>query len=111
MGCCWKTRQLAIFRQGAVEGLGPEVADEEIVRAMMVVRANTMTYEAASPQLTQRLLDLLNDGITPAVQSRGIVGEGDWRPWPTSAPPYWVAKDSLAWWIAETDVNDDAPIC
>ncbi len=59
---------------------GTEVAEEEIVRAMMVVRANTMTYEAASPQLTQRLLDLLNDGITPVVQSRGTVGEGDLGP-------------------------------
>ncbi len=75
-----EARQLAIFRQGAVEGLGPEVADEEIVRAMMVVRANTMTYEAASPQLTKRLLDLLNAGITPVVQSRGTVGEGDLGP-------------------------------
>ena len=75
-----ETRQLAIFRRGALAGLGPEVTDEEIVRAMMVVRANTMSYEAASPQLTQRLLDLLNDRITPVVQSRGTVGEGDLGP-------------------------------
>ena len=47
-----ETRQLAIFRRGALAGLGPEVDEEEIVRAMMVVRANTMSYEAASPQLT-----------------------------------------------------------
>jgi histidine ammonia-lyase len=73
-------RQLAIFRRGALAGLGPEVNEEEIVRAMMVVRANTMSFEAASPQLTQRLLDLLNDGITPVVQSRGTVGEGDLGP-------------------------------
>ena len=73
-------RQLAIFRRGALAGLGPEISEEEIVRAMMVVRANTMSFEAASPQLTQRLLDLLNDGITPVVQSRGTVGEGDLGP-------------------------------
>ena len=73
-------RQLAIFRRGALAGMGPEISDEEIVRAMLVVRANTMSYEAASPQLTQRLLDLLNDRITPAVQSRGTVGEGDLGP-------------------------------
>src|ERR1700761_5195654 len=73
-------RQLAIFKRGALAGLGPEIADEEIVRAMLVVRANTMSYEAASPQLTQRLLDLLNDRITPVVQSRGTVGEGDLGP-------------------------------
>ena len=73
-------RQLAIFRRGALAGLGPEISEEETVRAMMVVRANTMSFEAASPQLTQRLLDLLNDGITPVVQSRGTVGEGDLGP-------------------------------
>ena len=73
-------RQLAIFRRGALAGLGPEISEEEIVRAMLVVRANTMTFEAASPQLTERLLDLLNDRITPVVQSRGTVGEGDLGP-------------------------------
>jgi len=73
-------RQLAIFKRGALAGLGPEIADEEIVRAMLVVRANTMSFEAASPQLTQRLLDLLNERITPVVQSRGTVGEGDLGP-------------------------------
>jgi len=75
-----EARQLAIFRRGALAGLGPEISEEEIVRAMMVVRANTMTFEAASPPLTQRLLDLLNDRITPVVQSRGTVGEGDLGP-------------------------------
>jgi histidine ammonia-lyase len=72
--------QLAMFERGAQAGLGPEVSAEEIVRAMLVVRANTMSFEAASPQLTQRLLDLLNDRITPVVQSRGTVGEGDLGP-------------------------------
>jgi histidine ammonia-lyase len=75
-----EARQLAIFQRGALAGMGPEVSDEEIVRAMLVVRANTMSFEAASPQLTQRLLDLLNDRITPVVQSRGTVGEGDLGP-------------------------------
>jgi histidine ammonia-lyase len=73
-------RQLAIFERGALAGLGPEVSGEEIVRAMMVVRANTMSYEAASPALTQMLIDLLNDRITPVVQSRGTLGEGDLGP-------------------------------
>jgi len=36
-----------------------------------------MTLDAPSPQLTQMLLDLLNKRITPVVQSRGTVGEGD----------------------------------
>ena len=69
--------QLQQFRQGAVGGYGPEVSDEEIVRAMMVVRANAMTFNAPSPQLSQRLIDLLNQRITPVVQSRGTLGEGD----------------------------------
>ena len=69
--------QLTAFRTGKTFGLGPEVAEEEIVRAMMAVRANTMTYEAASPQLTQMLLDFLNDDITPVVFGRGSPGEGD----------------------------------
>jgi histidine ammonia-lyase len=69
--------QLANFRRGALWGYGPEVASEEIVRAMMVVRANAMTFNAPSPQLAQMLLDLLNQRITPVVQSRGTLGEGD----------------------------------
>jgi histidine ammonia-lyase len=70
-------RQLQTFRYGAQEGTGPEVAAEDIVRAMMVVRANAMTYNAPSPQLAQMLIDLLNKRITPVVQSRGTLGEGD----------------------------------
>lgn len=73
-------RQLAAFRAGARWGTGPEVSDEQIVRAMMVVRANAMTYDAPSPQLAQMLLDLLNARITPVVQSRGTLGEGDLAP-------------------------------
>ena len=69
--------QLDSFRRGAHAGYGPEVMDEDIVRAMMVVRANEMTYNAPSPQVSQMLLDLLNKRITPVVQSRGTVGEGD----------------------------------
>jgi histidine ammonia-lyase len=65
------------FHSGARWGTGPEIAGEEIVRAMMVVRANAMVYNAPSPQLSQMLLDLLNKRITPVVQSRGSLGEGD----------------------------------
>jgi len=70
-------RELAQFQGGPAWGLGPEVGDEEIVRAMMAVRANGLTYTMASPQLMQMLLDLLNNQITPVVQSRGTLGEGD----------------------------------
>jgi histidine ammonia-lyase len=70
-------RQLATFQNGARGGEGPEVNDEEIVRAMMAERVNTMSYEAATPQVTQMLIDLLNKDVTPVVQSRGSPGEGD----------------------------------
>ena len=70
-------RQLAAFRRGTRSGYGPEVYEEELVRTMMVVRANTLTYAAASPQLTQMLIDLLNHGITPVIKSGGTLGEGD----------------------------------
>src|SRR3984957_10319367 len=69
--------QAARFHAGADWGTGPEIGTEEIVRAMMVVRANVMVYNAPSPQLSQMLLDLLNKRITPVVQSRGTLGEGD----------------------------------
>src|SRR5258707_12847448 len=65
------------FRSGALWGTGPEIGSEEIVRAMMVVRVNAMVHNAPSPQLSQMLLDLLNKRITPVVQSRGTLGEGD----------------------------------
>ena len=72
-----EAEQLERFQLGALAGFGPEVHAEEIVRATMVVRANEMTYNAPSPQVARMLLDLLNKRITPIMQSRGTVGEGD----------------------------------
>jgi len=65
------------FLDGPRQGIGPEVADEEIVRALMAVRANTMIYEAASPALSNILIEMLNRRVTPVVQSRGSLGEAD----------------------------------
>lgn len=65
------------FRNGATAGGGPEVAEEQIVRALMVVRANSLTYEAGSPALLQMLVDMLNARISPVVQTRGGTGEAD----------------------------------
>jgi len=71
-------KMLAQFRRGVANPLeGPEIADEALVRAVMVIRANAMTYNAPSPQLAQMLVDLLNQRVTPVIQSRGTVGEGD----------------------------------
>lgn len=71
-------KMLANFRRGAANPLeGPEIADEALVRAVMVIRANAMTFNAPSPQLSKMLIDLLNKRVTPVMQSRGTVGEGD----------------------------------
>jgi len=71
-------RMMTAFQRGVADPLeGPEIADEALVRAVMVVRANAMTYNAPSPQLAQMLTDLLNKRVTPVMQSHGTVGEGD----------------------------------
>ena len=70
-------RELSAFQGGPTQGIGPEVNDEEIVRAMMAERVNTMSFEAATPQTTQTLIDMLNNDVTPVVESRGSPGEGD----------------------------------
>jgi histidine ammonia-lyase len=70
-------RVAATIRNGPRQGIGPEVADEEIVRAQMAVRANTMIYEAASPAVSNALIEMLNRRVTPVVQSRGSLGEAD----------------------------------
>lgn len=72
-----EAQALRQFRNGAVSGAGPEVAEEATVRAQMLVRANGLTYEAGSPELLQMLVDMLNAGITPVVQTRGGTGEAD----------------------------------
>ncbi|PRH87526.1 aromatic amino acid lyase [Labrys okinawensis] len=72
-----KDQQLARFKNGVRGGYGPEIREEALVRAIMAIRANTMSYEAASPPLTQILIDMLNKRVTPVVQSRGTLGEGD----------------------------------
>jgi histidine ammonia-lyase len=71
-------KMTASFRRGAANPLeGPEIDNEALVRAVMVVRANAMTFNAPSPQLSQMLIELLNRRVTPVMQSRGTVGEGD----------------------------------
>ena len=70
-------KMMDTFRRGADAADDPEIVDEALVRAVMVVRANAMVYNAPSPQLYQSLIDLLNKGVTPVMRSRGSVGEGD----------------------------------
>jgi histidine ammonia-lyase len=59
-------------------GVGPEVS-EEVVRAAMVIRLNTLLvgYTGAQPQLAERYRDFLNLRIHPVMPSRASVGEAD----------------------------------
>lgn len=55
----------------------------EVVRAAMLVRANTLAkgYSGVRLELVQTLLDMLNCGVTPAVPSQGSLGSsGDLGP-------------------------------
>jgi len=79
-----RQKALAAF-EGGGNAAGPEIADEEVVRATMAVRANTLTYTPASTAVTEMLLRFLNDRITPAVSAANplggvaaaMVGKGD----------------------------------
>ena len=73
--------QRALVRSHAA-GMGPPV-EREVVRAMMVLRARTlaMGYSGARPVVAERILDLLNTGITPIVREHGSLGaSGDLAP-------------------------------
>lgn len=63
-------------------GVGPGLP-VEIVRAMMLVRANTLCsgYSGVRPLLLQTLIDMLNAGVTPFIPSKGSLGaSGDLAP-------------------------------
>ncbi len=73
--------QLNLVRSHAV-GVGPDLA-EAVVRAMMVVRANTLAlgHSGARADVVRLLLDMLNAGITPCIPSQGSLGaSGDLAP-------------------------------
>jgi histidine ammonia-lyase len=73
--------QLRLLRSHAC-GVGDPYPDE-IVRAAMVLRANTLAkgYSGARVETVELLLECLNAGLLPAVPSRGSVGaSGDLAP-------------------------------
>jgi histidine ammonia-lyase len=73
--------QLNVVRSHAC-GVGEPLPRAE-VRAMMLIRANVLAkgYSGIRPVVAERLLDLLNRGVTPVVPSRGSVGaSGDLAP-------------------------------
>lgn len=63
-------------------GTGPAL-DEEVVRAAILVRANTLAkgYSGVRVSVVETLLALLNQGVTPIVPSQGSLGSsGDLAP-------------------------------
>ncbi len=73
--------QINLVRSHAV-GTGP-VLDPPIVRAMMLLRANTLAkgFSGVRPEVVSLLLDLLNHNITPVIPSQGSLGaSGDLAP-------------------------------
>jgi histidine ammonia-lyase len=63
-------------------GVGPGLPPE-VVRAMMLVRANTLCsgYSGARPILAQTLIDMLNAGVIPFIPCKGSLGaSGDLAP-------------------------------
>src|SRR5690606_29119709 len=73
--------QLNLVRSHAV-GVGPDLP-EEVVRAMLLARANTLALgdSGARPAIVLLLLDMLNAGIAPRIPSQGSLGaSGDLAP-------------------------------
>ncbi len=60
-----------------------EPLPEDVVRAAMLIRANTLArgHSGVRPQVIQTLLEMLNRGVTPWVPSQGSLGSsGDLAP-------------------------------
>jgi histidine ammonia-lyase len=73
--------QLNLVRSHAA-GVGPELSEQE-VRAMLLIRANTLAigHSGVRPQIVQLLLDMLNQKVHPCVPSQGSLGaSGDLAP-------------------------------
>jgi histidine ammonia-lyase len=73
--------QRALIRSHSA-GMG-EAVEREVVRAMMLLRARTlaMGWSGTRPVVAERLLALLNAGVTPVVPEHGSLGaSGDLAP-------------------------------
>ena len=82
-------------------GIGAPL-DVEIVRAMMLIRANVLAkgLSGIRPVIAERLCDLLNRGVTPVVPSRGSVGaSGDLAPLAHTALV--LTGEGTAWYLGE----------
>lgn len=73
--------QVNLVRSHAV-GVGPDLP-ERVVRAMLLVRANTLAlgYSGVRPAVIGLLLDMLNRGVHPRIPAQGSLGaSGDLAP-------------------------------
>ena len=73
--------QLNLVRSHAC-GLGPPLSETES-RAMLLLRANVLAcgYSGARPILIERLIGMLEQGVTPVIPEKGSVGaSGDLAP-------------------------------
>ena len=80
--------QRSLVRSHAA-GMGPHV-EREVVRAMMLLRARSLSmgYSGVRPLLVDRILAMLNAGITPVVHEYGSLGaSGDLAPLAHAALP------------------------
>jgi histidine ammonia-lyase len=64
-------------RASARLGALPEIDDEALVRAFLLIQANHIPYNAANGDYMRMLTELLNRRVTPVMYSRGTLGEGD----------------------------------
>lgn len=79
-------------------GVGPCLSDE-IVRALLMLRAHTLSLGASgvSPTLVEAILDLLRLDVLPVVPAQGSVGaSGDLAPLAHLALP--LIGEGEAWW-------------
>ena len=58
-------------------GMLPEIDDEALVRATILIGANSVGSAGTTPEESEILLDLLNKRVTPVAYSRGTLGEAD----------------------------------
>ena len=73
--------QLNLVRSHAV-GVGPDLP-QRVVRAMLLVRANTLAlgYSGVRPAIVRLLLEMLNRGVHPRIPAQGSLGaSGDLAP-------------------------------
>ena len=99
--------QLRLLRSHAC-GVGEPYPDE-IVRAALLMRANTLAkgYSGTRPEVAERLLDCLAHGVLPEVPSRGSVGaSGDLAPLAHLALP--LVGEGQAWFEGTLLPGDEA---